>query len=472
MVAHNQIISEYQRELTPIERFFTRSPFSIVTLVARIKGQVSEAMLQDAVVKAQRRHALLRTRIKDETDHSQWHTTAGVQEIPVKVVPRKSQDDWIKIHAEASRIPFEFDRRPALRFILVQSPQASELIILCHHVICDGMSLAYLARDMLQFLGDPEQEVAVLPAAPPIDLENLPAGVALSGLVRFFVNRMNRQWAAESVFFDQVDYEILTKTYWDHYSHQIIPVELTEEQTTGLLTRCRQEQVTVNSALATAFGGAQSFVEGEQPYHREFVIAANLRQRLPYPPGEGLGMYAGGLELGFRYNHDKTFWENARKFHQAVQPKITDKNLFADLLNWLHLDPTMLEAMNFKKLGRLVPEDSDRYEKLTAFSSQGDVVTRILHRDKIDTLEHKLWGVAATNLGRLDFPRTYGSLELERLILQPGGGIPLANVNLVLGAVTCSGKLSLVVEYAPEAVSDETMKKTTAKALEYLLSGR
>jgi len=46
----------------------------------------------------------------------------------------------------------------------------------------------------------------------------------------------------------------------------------------------------------------------------------------------------------------------------------------------------------------------------------------------------------------------------------------LANVNLVLGAVTCSDKLSLVVEYAEEAVDTATMEKTKAKAMEYLLS--
>ena len=54
-------------------------------------------------------------------------------------------------------------------------------------------------------------------------------------------------------------------------------------------------------------------------------------------------------------------------------------------------------------------------------------------------------------------------------VLQPGGGIPLANVNLVLGAVSCSGKLSLVVEYAQEAVDTQTMEKIKDKALEFLL---
>jgi hypothetical protein len=53
--------------------------------------------------------------------------------------------------------------------------------------------------------------------------------------------------------------------------------------------------------------------------------------------------------------------------------------------------------------------------------------------------------------------------------MQPGGAFPLVHVNLVLGAVTCSGKLSLVVEYAAEAVDTETMKKIKDKAMAFLL---
>jgi hypothetical protein len=142
--------------------------------------------------------------------------------------------------------------------------------------------------------------------------------------------------------------------------------------------------------------------------------------------------------------------------------------LFADIVNWLYLDPTIFEAMNFKKLGGLASPDSSSHEKLSAFSKQEDVVLKLLKRDNIDSLETKLWGTAVTNLGRLDFPGTYGPLALDRLIMQPGGGIPLANANLVLGAVTCSGKLSLVIEYAQEAVESDTVARIRDQAAEYL----
>jgi NRPS condensation-like uncharacterized protein len=331
------------------------------------------------------------------------------------------------------------------------------------------MSLAYLARDLMVYLGDPAREVEVLPAPAPITLDNLPGEVSQSGLRKFFINRMNRQWAEEGVYFDNKDYEILTKTYWDNFHHGLFSVALSEAETSTLVARCRKENTTVNSALTAAFSGAQSFVEGEKPYHAKTVIATSLRDRLPNPPGEGMGFYAAGVELKLKYNHKTSFWENARRFHKKIKPNFTNKKVFGQFLDWLYLEPTFFEAMNFKKLGGLVPSDSTRYEKLSTFSKKEDVVLRLLKRDKMDSLEAILLGPAITNLGRLDFPKSYGALELDRLIMQPGGAFPLAHVNLVLGAVTCSGKLSLVVEYAEEAVDTQTMEKIKDKAMEFLL---
>jgi hypothetical protein len=56
--------------------------------------------------------------------------------------------------------------------------------------------------------------------------------------------------------------------------------------------------------------------------------------------------------------------------------------------------------------------------------------------------------------------------------MNPGDAFPLANVSLVLGAVTCSGKLSLVLEYAEETVDTRTMRKVRDRAMEFLLTKR
>ena len=86
----------------------------------------------------------------------------------------------------------------------------------------------------------------------------------------------------------------------------------------------------------------------------------------------------------------------------------------------------------------------------------------------METFDAKLMGPAITNLGRLDFPSTYGKLELDRLIMQPGGAVPLVHVDMVIGAVTCAGKLSLVIEYAEEAIDTATIVKIKNEAMRLL----
>jgi len=451
---------------------FARSPFSIVTVVARVKGYVSENMLLNAVSKVQLRHPNLRVRIEVDPEHDLWFTSEGVKEIPVQIVPRESDDHWIKVHQDASRVPFDFDRHPAVRFILVQSPTQSELVILCHHILCDGLSLAYLARDLLVHIGDPTQEVETLPDPVPIDKNNMPKEVSLNPVVKFFINRINKQWETDKIFFDQEDYLNIHEAYWKTFHHNLFSVELSEAQTSGVVERCRTGGVTVNSALATAFAGAYSIVQGDKLFDPRIGVAASVRDMLVEPVADVMGFYAGLVTLKFNYAGKKSFWENARLFHQKVHPLYTNKNLFKDFMLWFFLEPAILESIHFKKLGGLVLPHSTRYSKLSDYSKQDDVVLSILKRDKMDSLDKTVMGIAVTNLTRMEFPRKYGSLELDRLILHPGGGFPLVNVPLVLGAVTCAGKLSLVVEFAEEAVDTRSMEKIKDQALEFLLEGQ
>ena len=437
--------------------------------MARIKGEVSERLLASAVSKVRQRHPNLRVRIEEDDQHRPWFTSEGAGDIPIEVVPRVSGDQWIEVYHQACRVPFEFDKRPAIRFILVQSAAESELLIFCHHIICDGLSLAYLARDLMVHLGEPTRDVEVLPDPAPIGLDNMPEELSLNAIAKFFVNRINAKWQAESVLFDQEDYENLNHAYWTNYTHQMLPVEWSEAQTTALVERCRAESVTVNSALTAAFVGAQVVVQGDRPYHSQIGVGVSFRDRLPHPAGQTMGFYAGAARLKFKYDARKGFWDNARKLHRTVQPHLTNKILFQDPLAWCHLDPAILEAIHFKRLGGLVPVDSSRHEKLAAFARRDDVVSGVLKREKLDDLERKVMGTAVTNLTRMDFPRQYGALELDRLIMNPGGAVPLATVNLVLGAVTCSGKLSLLLEYAEQAVDTKTMERVRDKAMALLL---
>jgi hypothetical protein len=264
------------------------------------------------------------------------------------------------------------------------------------------------------------------------------------------------------------DYRAIHEAYWANFTHQMVTVEMTESQTDALVARCRRESVTVNSAIATAFSAAQSYILSEGTYHPRVVIAGNLRDRLREPAGEAVGFYAGGISLSFHFDEGSFFWDNARRLHQVVQPLYTDKKLFSEPLTWCHLHPAIMEALTYKMVGPFVPPESPRHRKLADFSKRDDVVSSIMKREKMDTFDNILIGTAVTNLTRMDFPHQYGNLELDRLILNPGGAYPLSMVNLVVGAVTYAGKLSLVLEFAQERLDMETADAIKNQAVKFL----
>ena len=73
------------------------------------------------------------------------------------------------------------------------------------------------------------------------------------------------------------------------------------------------------------------------------------------------------------------------------------------------------------------------------------------------------------NLKVKKYERKITPVELDRLIMKPGGGFPSVSVNLVLGAMTAAGKLSLVIEYVEDNIDSGTMKRIKEKAMESLL---
>ena len=79
---------KYNRKVSPIERFFTYSPFSLVSLIARIKGKVSKEQLVKSVSILSQKHSLLKVKITDKNNGDLWFTSDEVEEIPIEVINR------------------------------------------------------------------------------------------------------------------------------------------------------------------------------------------------------------------------------------------------------------------------------------------------------------------------------------------------------------------------------------------------
>ena len=435
------------RKMNGTERRFLRIPNANVVMVARIKGLISKERLKSAVSKVRQKHFLLGVRVSLDDDSNGWFIQEDVSEIPVKVVTRLTDEDWIEVTAEEIKSAFSVEKTPLIRFVLLQSSEVSDLMITAHHSICDGRSLVYLLRDIMVYLDKPEEYVETPAIIPPAVQDCLPSSSSGGFFYKLIVKRINKKWIRKKISFNESDYRDLHQTFWQNNRVSILNWELTEAQTSTLVSRCHQEEVTVNSALYTAFLAAQTDIQGSsQDYLQNILIPVDFRSRLTQPIGEAVGFYASaGVNFRLKYNPKKSFWDMVRMMDRKIKQKLTDKNIFqSQKLNLL--SPSLMDGLIFTKHGKLNDEMASKLLKKKGL-------------DKIFT------GIVISNLGKLDIPVDYGNLHLEALM---GPAVYSDGVEKILEVVTVAGKMHLTLTFGDTIIATDVVVKVKDAAMKYL----
>ncbi len=454
----------FKRKLNQRERIHSKVPNSNISMIATILGNVSIDEMKKVIKKMQQRHPILNAYLQHD-GKALYLLANGSLEIPLKTIKRISDDQWRDEIIQQHKIPFDMEQGPLIRFLLLHSTEISDLIIFCQHTICDGMSLAYLARDIMTYLADPTKKIELLSPAPLVNEDNIPSDIKPSLVMRIFGKTINKKWEKNELLFNYDDFYALHDVFWKNYTYKAHLYELSKGQTDALIMACRKNGVTVNTALMIAFATAQNQLNSESPkYLQNISFAVNLRDLLKNPAGEQFGFFAGGIELKFKYSDKNNFWEIAKKVHLKVGPNELTKKTLVGTLNAFALNPTLLEAQIFAAFGPLIPPTSKSYDKIQAFISDKKNIVNKMVKKKLS----KGFAMAQimTNLGKTGFPEKYGDLILKNLILMPSCS---PYTELVLGVVTHGETASITLNHMEESISSEKILKIKERANQILM---
>ena len=438
-----------------------------VAVIATLNGNIFEDDLIEALKKVARMHPLMGVRVVVDSNHDAWFTDEGAAPLELKIINRKSNRHWINVIENEHNIPFDFERGPLIRFILLKSDKISDLIVICQHSICDGISLTNIIQDIMFLLSNPETSVKRIYPVLPVS-ENFPA-VPLRVKLKLLKNklvmdRINRKWDKQRVVFDNEDYKDIHEAYTQKYKHKIIVEELSGPQTSALVNWCHQNHVTVNSALSVAFlAGRHNIRGGSDGINPMIQIAANIRDQFKKPVEQVFGLLAGGIKFEYEYLLHKTFLDNVSLFHQKVQNEINGNKILEPLIGY-YIRPTLVDGINFATYGRWVSDDFSRYEKLSGFIKNKSNKAVVISNQIIDNMP----GLMISNLGNVKTQKEYGSLKLDQLHFVTSSSPFL---DLVIGIVTVNGKLTLTLNYMEGDNSGDSgieLEKIMGKSIEYL----
>ncbi len=158
----------------------------------------------------------------------------------------------------------------------------------------------------------------------------------------------------------------------------------------------------------------------------------------------------------FSYNPKKSFWENAKIFNDEAK-----ENLYINKIFKFAAITDSLINLSIYIFWKLVPSNFSRYEKIHIFSNDEKNIANKRAKKQIPKLP--IMGI--TNLGLLDYPTKYGSLELDRFIFVTSG---TPYIKLVIPVVTVAGKLTFTINYLEEITDTETMEKIKNEVLKNL----
>ena len=347
MICENGTSGGRIRRLVNNERKFLWSPSGNVAVVGRVRGDLPREALREALGRIPERHPLLASRVEQDGERDLWFVHDPGIEIPLRVVERVSDEGWIGEIDREIHAPWDQFRGPLIRFVLVHSPEVSEVIAYSQHAICDGMALAFLVRDVLSLVADPDQELR--PLVPDFNLtEALGDKVGRSGLgdriKTFAVDRYNSRWRKNPFYFDHEDYLAIQRAYADKFRYGAVLLELDPSQTRDLTERCREHGVTVNSALTAAMAAAHQELDGGGKASR-MALPFDLRKRTDPPQGDVFCLFVGSIEVAFRYRPSRSFWVNAQELHREIVDKIGRRALFESAVMIELLDPTLVDSM-------------------------------------------------------------------------------------------------------------------------------
>ena len=293
------------------------------TTVVRVTGPLTVDAVRAALPALRARHSHLRARIVADgrtgalVDH-------GVPPLSVRVVEGGGAAALAELEREINE-PVASDPGPLARFTFLTGEVANEshLLVTLHHVVGDGMSGAFLARDLVNAAS--QALAGATPALPPLTdpgpLESLlPAALrgfrGVGGLLRFAANEA---WVTT-----RHGRPIQARRDAHAFAHsrrtRVITHELDRAAADALAARARAEKTTVHGALSAAIvlgvlADAKLGLRGSVA----FGSPVNVRARLEPPVGENAGFYVSMVAFRAAANPDVPFWDLARAVRRSLE---------------------------------------------------------------------------------------------------------------------------------------------------------
>lgn len=428
------------------ERNFYQNPSMYIVTKVTVIGEYNRNRLEDAMMEMERVHPIVTYVLEEGEEGKVYFVKKEDCEVTVKYFEKKSQDDWLSITREEEFIPMEFDKEPALRFLIIHGKEDFDIVILGHHLLGDGKSYQYLMHDLLEVYCNKKQNLPIQETRFIRGTEDLPKESELPSEFIEEIQAVNKQWSSMRRQYTREEYE---KLFADHFEvHGLgLAVEAFDKAKYPLLiSRCKEHRVTVNSALVTAFTAVLYKINKEK---QKVTVAVSLRDQLNFSTNRCIANYSSAVSPKLEYKEENTFWSNVERIHKLLKEELNQPSkTFAIPQIFCHIDGNVFDSLCQAANG----------------TYQGDMLGKVV---KLLGFENREEGFEISNLGVVNINPEMGEYIIKDYVYFAN---PTSNFDFTVGAASFNEQLNLAICYKKNTITEEVIKDYTRDVVELLCS--
>ena len=337
-----------------VARMMYRAPYCDILMTMSLKGKFSEADIRKALNKVRKKYPLINARIIQDEEGGIETVCDYTGDIPIFVYSSGDRLKALEIADEKQKELFDLTKGPLIKFVMI-SGEKTELVVIGHHYISDGLSLTYLLQDIARALQDIDIIFETMPIPLAITKENLieEATKGKTGiLLKLLINTLNGIWRKSKTVYKERDYELFYRDYWQKTKLTTLLLTVDKQTLSDLILKCKAEGVSVTAALATAFSLslAESYTRGKKPPNSA-LLAISARNLFKEPETDNFGFLAFGNQLNLP-KRQTDFWGMAQVCNKGLKKMLNDPVKSLSLINLLdQIEPTLIDAMYFAEGG-------------------------------------------------------------------------------------------------------------------------
>ena len=313
-----------------------------VGTVLHLQGpQININELQTAVNYLQQRHPFLRSRLKHNPDNDKSYLMEEDSNLRLKIreIPRK-RDEYLDFWRQEWR---EHEKDVPIigealaEFCLFQDPDDAaddtaprEILFICEHSICDGISISVVAHELLIALGDNDKSLFEQRLDWPVTVEEAIQRTPITAQLPQNSNDANHRIIGH-IPSGKIDFSLDDMANYCHTEASY--GFLSEEETKAFFAKCHSEKITVTSAISAAVLCSLSKLIDTETTQLTVALGTDTRRRCqPSVPDHDLSYHVSTIPPFAIAQQDISntidgMWQLANTFSQYLTNSIEQQQI-------------------------------------------------------------------------------------------------------------------------------------------------